>query len=139
MQTSPNKKDIPYVYRELILNAKKDMSLYELVGVFEDMCKIPVDVESDMLLYETGTYTFSGKEHFYFSLVRQFSDNGEGDFKQLQMNILYEPSEYTKDFKLTIWNTDIEGNFFDFIKKSDAYIALKDKEVGKVKISLDNI
>lgn len=132
-------KDIPYVYRELIINTKKNMSLPELVSVFEDMCKIPVDVQSDMLLYETGTYTFSSKENFYFSLVRQFSDNAEGDFKQLQMNILYEPSEYTKDFKLAIWNTDVEKDFFDFIKNSDAYIALQDKKVGNVKIGLYDI
>ena len=129
-------KDIPYVYRELIINTKKNMSLPELVSVFEDMCKIPVDVQSDMLLCETGTYTFSSKENFYFSLVRQFSDNAEGDFKQLQMNILYEPSEYTKDFKLAIWNTDVEEDFFDFIKNSVAYIALQDKKVGNVKIGL---
>ena len=92
-----------------------------------------------MLLYEIGTYTFSGKENFYFSLVRQFTNNAVGDFKQLQMQILYEPSEYTKDFKLAIRNTEIEEDLFDFIRNSDTYIALQDKKVGNIKIGLYDI
>ena len=44
-----------------------DMTLEEIVDIFEKMCQTPVD--EDMILFETGTYNFTGEELFYFSLV----------------------------------------------------------------------
>ena len=53
-------------------------TLDELILAFEKMCEIQVEQEEEkMLLFETGTYSFSGKPRFYFSLVRQYPNEEE--------------------------------------------------------------
>lgn len=51
------------------------ISLVEIVNVFEKMCS--ASVEGDMIIFETGTYSFSGEPMFCFSLVRQFPNEEE--------------------------------------------------------------
>lgn len=46
------------------------MTLEDIVSTFEQMCRMPI--ENDMILFETGTFSFTGEPLFYFSLVRQF-------------------------------------------------------------------
>ena len=48
-------------------------SLEHIVSVFEEMCNMPL--KEDMILFETGTYSFTGKPMFNFSLVRQFPND----------------------------------------------------------------
>lgn len=43
--------------------------------MFEEMCNMPL--KEDMILFETGTYSFTGKPMFNFSLVRQFPNDEE--------------------------------------------------------------
>ena len=46
------------------------MSLEDMVAIFEDLCREPV--EDEMILFETGTFTaISDKPMFQLSLVRQ--------------------------------------------------------------------
>lgn len=108
--------------------------LEDIVNVFEDMCSIPI--EEDMILFETGTYSFTGKPMFYFSLVRQFP-NDEEEYYQIHVDVLYAPTEENKDFEQNTWNEDIEENIFDYIKKSSEFDFCKDKEFCKVDIYLD--
>ena len=51
------------------------MSFEEIVNVFEQMCSIPI--EEDMILFETGTFSFAGESQFKISLVRQFENDDE--------------------------------------------------------------
>ena len=69
------------------------------------MCNMPL--KEDMILFETGTYSFTGKPMFNFSLVRQFP-NDEEEYYQIHVDVLYIPTEENKDFQRTIWNEDIE-------------------------------
>lgn len=109
-------------------------SLEDIVNVFEEMCRIPI--EEDMILFETGTYSFTGEPMFNFSLVRQFP-NCEEEYYQIHVDVLYVPEEENKDFKQSIWNEDIEENIFTYIKKSQEYEYCKGKEFSKVDIYMD--
>ncbi len=40
-------------------------SLENIVDVFEEMCNIPI--KEDMILFETGTYSFTGEKMFNFT------------------------------------------------------------------------
>ena len=80
-------------------------SLEHIVSVFEEMCNMPF--KEDMILFETGTYSFTGKPMFNFSLVRQFP-NDEEEYYQIHVDVLYIPTEENKDFQRTIWKEDIE-------------------------------
>lgn len=99
-------------------SVKPGMSLGEIVDAFEKMCRIPM--EDDMILHETGTFNFTGKELFYFSLVRQFPNEDE-EFCQLHVNVLYTPNEENKKFFGSVWNIDIDGDIFEYIKESEAF------------------
>lgn len=109
-------------------------SLEDIVNVFEEMCRIPI--EEDMILFETGTYSFTGEPMFNFSLVRQFP-NCEEEYYQIHVDVLYVPEEENKDFEQSIWNEDIEENIFTYIKKSQEYEYCKAKEFSKVDIYMD--
>ena len=106
-------------------------SLVSIVNVFEDMCRIPI--EEDMILFETGTYSFAGAPMFYFSLVRQFP-NCEEEYYQIHIDVLYVPEAANENFENTIWSEDIKENIFTCIKRSQEYEYCKDKEFCKVDI-----
>ena len=123
-------------------NLRDDMSLADMIGEFEKMYAIPLEVEvdpdDDIILFETGVFDFDEKPQFAFSLVRQFS-NGQGEYRQLHMVVLYAPDEKNGELYSTEWSDCIdEGmDFFDIVKSSEAYLAVKDAAHEKVLIYLD--
>ena len=109
-------------------------SIEDIVNVFEEMCK--KSIEEDMILFETGTYSFTGEPMFYFSLVRQFP-NCEEEYYQIHVDVLYLPEEENKNFQQATWNENIEENIFAYIKKSQEFNYCKIKEITKVDIYVD--
>lgn len=109
-------------------------SLENIIDVFEEMCNIPV--KEDMILFETGTYSFTGEPMFYFSLVRQFP-NDEEEYYQIHVDVLYVSTAENKNFEQNIWNEDIEENIFSYIKKTSEFSFCKNKEFSKVEIYFD--
>ena len=109
-------------------------SLEDIVNVFENMCNIPI--KEDMILFETGTYSFTGEPKFYFSLVRQFP-NCQEEFYQIHVDVLYIPTESNMYFEQTVWNEDIKENIFNYIKKSPEFDYCKKQTFSKVEIYLD--
>ena len=112
-----------------------DMKLSEMIDVFDEMSKRSVD-EDDMLLFETGIFSFSGPPMFSFSLVRQ-CPNEEEEFFQLHLEVQYEPKDKHEPLSGVVWNDEVDGDFFAFVKKSDAYAAIKDDTIAKINIFLD--
>lgn len=110
------------------------MPLESIVDVFEQMCKMPM--ENDMILFETGTFSFTGEPLFYFSLTRQFP-NEEEEFYQIVVNILYKPTDENKAFHDTIWSEDVEENIFDYIRKSQVFAYAKNDEYIRIEIYMD--
>lgn len=112
----------------------EQMQLTDIVHVFEKMCSIPL--ANDMILFETGTFSFTGEPLFYFSLVRQFPNDDE-EFFQIHVDILYKPTSENKMFSEATWNEDLSENIFDYIRKSEVFAYAKNKEYIKVEIYLD--
>ena len=108
--------------------------LEDIVDIFEKMCQIPV--ENDMILFETGTFSFTGSPLFYFSLVRQFS-NEEDEFYQIHVDVLYKPDQENKGLSESVWNEDISENIFEHIRGSKAYTYAKTHAIVKVDIYMD--
>lgn len=110
------------------------MPLEGIVDTFERMCSMPI--KEDMVLFETGTFHFTGKPLFQISLVRQFP-NGREEFYQVHVDVLYQPTDENKGFHEATWDENISENIFDYIRKSEAYVYAKDKEYIQVDIYLD--
>lgn len=122
-------------------NVENKNGLEELVSAFENMCKIPlenVDIDDDGILFETGTFGFTGEPLFYFSLVRQFPNEDE-EYYQIHLDILYTPSDLTKDFNQSEWCFGGESDIFGYIRSSKEYLSLKDAEIKKINIYMDEI
>lgn len=94
------------------------MALIDIVDIFEKACQ-PMN-EDDMILFETGTYSFTGEELFYFSLVKQVPAEDD-EYYQLHIDILYKPDAENRKFNLTVWNEELDENIFDYIRNLEAF------------------
>jgi len=111
------------------------MPLEDMVEIFEDLCREPI--EDEMILFETGTFTsVSDKSLFQFSLVRQVPDEDE-EFYQVHLDIFYEASQDNQIFSESTWDEDLEENIFDYIRNSEVFTYAKEQEYLAVKMYLE--
>lgn len=111
------------------------MPLEDMVAIFEDLCREPIDDE--MILFEVGTFTsISDKPLFQLSLVRQVPNEDE-EFYQVHLDIFYEASRENKIFSESTWDEDLEENIFDYIRNSEVFAYAKDQKYQEVKIYLE--
>ena len=111
------------------------MPLEEIVAIFEDLCRQPI--EDEMILFETGTFTaISDKPMFQLSLVRQVPNEDE-EFNQIHLDIFYEASRENQIFSESTWDEDLEENIFDYIRASEVLAYAKEQEYQAIKIYMD--
>ena len=111
------------------------MPLEEMVAIFEELCREPI--ENEMVLFETGTFTaISDKPMFQLSLVRQVPNEDE-EFNQIHLDIFYEASRENQIFSESTWDEDLEENIFDYIRASEVFAYAKEQEYQAVKIYLE--
>ena len=111
------------------------MSLEDMVAIFEDLCRDPIDDE--MILFEVGTFTsISDKPLFQFSLVRQVPNEDE-EFYQVHLDIFYQACRENEIFHESTWDEDLEENIFDYIRNSEVFAYAKNQEYLAVKIYLE--
>lgn len=111
------------------------MPLEEMVAIFEELCREPI--ENEMVLFETGTFTaISDKPMFQLSLVRQVPNEDE-EFNQIHLDIFYEASRENQIFSESTWDEDIEENIFDYIRASEVFNYAKEQEYQAVKMYMD--
>lgn len=113
-----------------------EMSLAEIVDVFERMCHIPINLQEDLKLFEVGTYSFTGQPLCYFSLIRQFANN-KGEYYQVHLDVLYQPNEINQEFMDCVWDDCIEQEFFAYIREHEAYRLLSNEKIFKYNIYID--
>lgn len=124
------------VYRTLRASIHAGMSLEEMIDAFAEMCRISVG-DPDNLLFEAGTYSFTGEKMFYFSLVRQFQFMDAEEYVQLRLDVLYAPEPKTRLLHCTRWDSRIDGDFFTMVKESRVYEAVQNLPIAKVDIRIE--
>lgn len=115
-------------------NISSDNTIDEIMDVFQQMCKTPI--EEDLLLLEYGVYGFSGEDLFYFDLVRQYPD-GEDEYYQLRVSLMFAPDKENSCLNDTLWSDDTDQNFFDYIRRSSGYDYAKNHKFKSVDIRID--
>ena len=111
------------------------MPLEEMVAIFEDLCREPIDDE--MILFETGTFTaISDKPMFQLSLVRQ-APNEDEEFYQVHLDVFYVANQDNQMFHESTWDGDLEENIFDYIRNSEVFAYAREQEYQAVKIYLE--
>ena len=69
-------------------------------------------------------------------MVRQFP-NDEDEYYQIHVDVLYTPDSTNQKFSFNVWNIEVEGNIFDYIRKSEVFTYLKFKPYQKIDIYVD--
>ena len=123
------------VYRTLREKVRDGMTLDELIDTFEEMCTLSVG-EPDDLLFETGTYSFTGEKLFHFDLVRQFEFLSGDEYVQLHLTVLYAPSAKTALLTKVHWGKPGDGRFFQTVRSSIVYKTVKDMPITRVDINI---
>ncbi|HIZ11193.1 MAG TPA: hypothetical protein IAA41_03755 [Candidatus Eubacterium faecavium] len=111
------------------------MPLSDIINAFEKWC-LPLN-EEDMILFETGTYRFTGEPQFYFSLVKQFPNELDDEYYQIHIDVLYDPTDKTDGLNTTVWNEEIEENIFEFIRRSADFNCVKNEKYKSIEIYKD--
>ncbi len=118
------------------------MILDEIISKFEKLCEIDLELEhpeDDVRLFEAGVNDFNGEEFFVFSLVRQFP-NEEEEFCQLHLDVLYaldDVDDMDRNLSESAWSFDIDTDFFAYVRNSKAYLAVKDLNMARIDIYMD--
>lgn len=113
----------------------ENSSVEDMLSLFENGSK-PMG-EEDMLLFETGTFKFTGEPLFYFSIVKQI-ENDDDEYIQTHLDVLYKPDSINKAFKEEFWCEGCETDrFFDYIRKSDAFKYANSHSFYKIEIFTD--
>ena len=112
----------------------EEASVQDIVDRFEEMCREPID--NDMILFESGTFSFTGEELFCFSLVRQFP-NEEEEYYQIHVDVLFETNDENKTLSESVWNEDIEENIFEYVRKSESFSYAISDTYKRVDIYMD--
>lgn len=111
-----------------------DMTAEEIVAAFEKWYS-PME-EEDMLLFETGTFSFTGEPLFYFSLVKQIPNDEDDEYYQTHIDILYKPDAENKHFSDTFWDETGE-EIFAYIRNSDAFQYAKAHQFEKIEVYME--
>lgn len=101
-------------------------TLPDLVDAFEATCRAYLwtpDDEDDLLLFETGNYSFTGTPTFQFSLTRQIPD-GQGEYLQLHLTAHYPPRPFGLLLTRTRWSFRTP-DFFGAVRGSKPYKLLE--------------
>ena len=125
------------VYRTLRDTVREGMTLDELIDAFAQMCTISVG-EPDDLLFETGTFDFTGEKLFYFSLVRQFQFFSDDEYVQLHLDVTYAPSSKTALLRGAKWSEPTDPDFFPSVKNSLAFKAVQNQPIVYVDIRVED-
>ena len=128
-------KSIQEIYMDMKKAVNKRMDLQKQIEIFEEICKIPVDNNSDgedLFVVKAETILFNEKLMFGFSLIRQIPCDDE--FVQVGMDIIYELDDNNKIIAETFWSDEVKDDFFRFVKGTDIYELLCKKKVYDIDI-----
>ena len=115
-------------------NIEAESTVDEVIDVFSQMCD--THIEDDLLLFEYGTFDFTGEDLFYFELVRQYPD-GDGEYYQITVSLTFLPDEENAKLSGAHWSDLISGNFFDYIRGTDAYNYAKANSARSIDIFIN--
>lgn len=90
--------------------------------VFRAFAEVPVACADDSLLFQAGTFAFTGPELFSLYLTRQFTHEEDGEYagmEQLHCILYYEPAPELRTLDRNLWSTAC-ASLEDFFARVEA-------------------
>ena len=124
-------------------NIKHDMSLHDIVGVFEKACEQTAGKDKLIFEYGFGRYGVHSMrrldEYFGFCLTRGCKAE-DGKTYQIHVDVFYGPTVKSRSFQKTqLNNNDVDGDFFEYIRNSDAYKYAQTAQIYSIQIYMIEI
>ncbi|MBR2598980.1 MAG: DUF4190 domain-containing protein [Clostridiales bacterium] len=148
---APNPPEFYDEYESVVYlreNINEDMSLLDIINVFDESCKYTRDEDMDMFNLEFGTFNYYTYDHYAdehvdlgkyycFCMERWFTAEDGHDYI-IYVSVLYEVNDTNKDYK-HVRMTDIDipkgcSDFFDYLRKSYAYDYASKEDIAGVDI-----
>ena len=131
-------------------NINKHIPLSEIIYVFAKMCDEPLD--DSTLIFRYGIDYFDGRDNLFsdydnttnprvrgeqlfgFCMARQYKAE-DGKYYQIRVEVMYGLNAISRNYKLTqITDKDVDGDFFDYMRNSEAYKYAETAEIKSVNI-----
>ena len=146
---APNPPEFYDEYESVVYlreNINEDMSLLDIINVFDESCKYTRD--DDMYSLEFGTYNYSTYDHYsgeyvevgeyYCFCIERWFHAEDGNTYILRVNALYDVNSTNKDNKHVKMHdyqvADNFPNFFDYVRKSYAYDYASTEDIARIDI-----
>ena len=146
---APNPPEFYDEYESVVYlreNINEDMSLLDIINVFDESCKYTRDEDMDMFNLEFGTFNYYTYDHYAdehvdlgkyycFCMERWFTAEDGRDYI-IYVSVLYEVNDTNKDYK-HVRMTNIPkdcSDFFDYFRKSYAYDYASTEDIARVDI-----
>lgn len=129
-------------------NINEDMSLSGIVDVFEKMCEMPM--ASSSLEYTTGTIYYSANGHtdveynepelYYVFRLDRWIKTQDGEYYRICVVVLYEVNSTNRNYAADIvYEYEVDGDFFDYIRNSDAYKYASTEQIYRIDIFMTDL
>lgn len=126
--------------KKLEKKIKQDMSLDEAIQAFFDVVAEAKPNDEEMLLYEVGCYSVdSDSKACMFCLVRQ-TPSPDGEFYQMHLELQYDICDEVRSLNECEWHEKGDDGLQEYVKnvkKSEAYKVLKDKQIKRISVWVD--
>lgn len=109
-------------------------SFSEITDAFAALCTEPTADEE--LLWEAGTYTFTGEPMFTVSLARQIPD-GAGEFYQIRADLSFLPDADNAEIEELKWIDPGDENAFSAVRQSAAFAYAETHTAVSVDLQVD--
>lgn len=123
--------------KKLEKKINQDMSLDEAIQAFFDVVTETKPNDEEMLLYEVGCYSVdSDSKACMFCLVRQ-TPSPDGEFYQMHLELQYDICDEVRSLNECEWHEKGDDDLQEYVKKSEAYKVLKDKQIKRISVWVD--
>lgn len=116
-------------------NVNPTMTLLSIIDTFGRMCRMNIDCNDEMFLFESGSALRNGQKIFLFSMVRQFGSD-DNEFMQLHLDVSYSLTDENTNISECSWHNNY-GDMIQAALLSDAFELCKNRGIIKIDIWAD--
>lgn len=116
-------------------NINNNSPLLTIVDKFSSMCRMKIDGNDEMFLFEAEPVEYKNKTMLMFSMARQFSDENDEQI-QIHTDIIYNTDTNIKKISTCSWHEN-SADFIQTVLMSKAFGICKNLQIEKIDIWAD--
>ena len=126
------------VYQVLKAGIDDDSTLDEMLTAFSAMCKVPIEVTTDMYLLEISQGEYEGQKYLFCSISRQMEIPGYYEMIDLGFTVEYPIDEDMSSFTETTFIENDWQGFLSHIRSTDFYETFLTREISARRVGISS-